>query len=232
MTYFNKKKNVEFLYSLNGTTLDDVDYFKDLGVGFDCKLNFNQHIGEITVDAWRMWGFIYRNCKQFWSLQILLLSYKSMISPRLEYCSPVWSPDSDIATKAIETIEHEILRQLSFVAGTTMPFNDHDYDPILSRTNLLTLASRCDHTDVMFLHKLLNNCVECSEIFLYINFCVPRPNSKKREPFVVDRFRTNIGVHCTISRAMSIANRISPNVNILSCSEFCLKSMLLLSHEL
>ena len=45
---------------MNGHPLTSIDYHKDLGVTFDCNLNFHQHTSEVALKANRVLAFIKR----------------------------------------------------------------------------------------------------------------------------------------------------------------------------
>lgn len=226
MSYTKKKNKLVYNYSLGGELLDEVEYFKDLGVVFDSKLSFNRHIGDISTVAWRTWGLVYRNFRQFRSQKILFLLYKTMIRPLLEYCSVAWSPKTNHGVKTLETIQHKILRQIMYATGDPMSIDNHDYDPILRSANLLTLKQRRDFNDVMFLHKLITGSIDSPVLLSHVNFRVPRLNSRNNDIFVADRFRTNVGDHCALNRAMSLVNEIENEIDFLSMDNFGLQSSL------
>ena len=47
-------------YCMNGHPLTSVDYHKDLGVTFDCNLNFHQHTSKAALKANRVLACIKR----------------------------------------------------------------------------------------------------------------------------------------------------------------------------
>ena len=73
------------------TKIHDVDYEKDLGVIFDKKLNFSQHVSTKVKLANRNLGIISKTFT-FMDPEMFLTLYKSLVRPHLEYVSVIWSP--------------------------------------------------------------------------------------------------------------------------------------------
>ena len=67
--------------------LERQDKVKDLGVWFDERLSFKEHINEKINKAYMILGVIKRNYRY-----LTVLLYKSMVRSQLDYCSSVWAP--------------------------------------------------------------------------------------------------------------------------------------------
>ena len=78
-------------YSLNDKLMKCVENEKDLGVVFNCKLNFTDHIEACVAKARSSTAWLFRNFISREQDTIIHL-YKSMIRPHLEYCPQVWAP--------------------------------------------------------------------------------------------------------------------------------------------
>ena len=73
------------------TPLDHEESYQDLGVTFDEKLTFQDHIHGEIHKAYAMLGIIKRNFKYI-SINSFILLYKSIVRSLLDYCIPVWVP--------------------------------------------------------------------------------------------------------------------------------------------
>ena len=62
-----------------------------LGVQISQDLKWNSHINSISSKANQTLGFLKRNLK-INSQTIKEKAYKSIVRPKLEYCSTVWDP--------------------------------------------------------------------------------------------------------------------------------------------
>jgi hypothetical protein len=92
-----------YTYHINGKALKEVEDTLDLGVTLDKKLRFHKHIDNIVSKAFRMLGFVIRNCKELKPSTKILL-YNAYVRSTLDYCSPVWSPHYEVHTKRLEGV--------------------------------------------------------------------------------------------------------------------------------
>ena len=53
-----KQNHVFYSYKIEDTPLNRSSHIKDLGISFDQKLTFADHIGEIVTTSFKMYGFI------------------------------------------------------------------------------------------------------------------------------------------------------------------------------
>ena len=111
-----KKLHEDYSYSIDTITLHQTSLIKDMGVLMDDQLTFTAHIAKISLEGNRALGLV----KQTFACitpDIFKIVYKSLIRPKLEYASQVWSPFliKDIqklekiqrrATKCVQGIKH------------------------------------------------------------------------------------------------------------------------------
>ncbi|XP_046662884.1 uncharacterized protein LOC124355773 [Homalodisca vitripennis] len=81
-----------FDYRINGLVLRRMNSVKDLGVVFTSTLDPLEHIDGVVSRAYSLLGFIMRSTRSFRSPRSLLILYKSLVRPVLEYGSVIWSP--------------------------------------------------------------------------------------------------------------------------------------------
>ena len=65
--------------------------FKILGVLFDSKFTFEQHVRSISSSVAQKTGLRRKSYEIFGDPSVLRKCFNSFILPCLEYCSPVWS---------------------------------------------------------------------------------------------------------------------------------------------
>ena len=68
-----------------------MDSVSDLGVRFDTKLAFFNHMNEKINKAYSILGVIKRNFI-YMDKNTFVLLYKAMVRPHLEYANSVWCP--------------------------------------------------------------------------------------------------------------------------------------------
>ena len=83
-------------YFINNIQLENVTFYKDLGIIFENNLLFNKHIDYICKKAYFSLNSIFR-CITTKSPRELLNAYKIYCRPILEYASIIWSPFSKVS---------------------------------------------------------------------------------------------------------------------------------------
>ena len=76
---------------LNNVVLNTCNSFKILGVLFDSKFTFEQHVRSISSSVAQKIGLLRKSYKIFGDTSVLRKCFNSFILPCLEYCSPAWS---------------------------------------------------------------------------------------------------------------------------------------------
>jgi len=170
---FSWRKISNHCYQLNGTELETVSEFRDLGVLVDNKLRFNLHISEIVNKSKSLLGFMKRWSREFKDPYITKLLYTTIVRPSLEYASPVWNPHYDVYSDMIESVQKQFL----LFALSHLNWNPQvDLPPYESRLKLIrlpTLQSRRTTANVLFLHKLLTGDIDSPLLLSTIKINVP-----------------------------------------------------------
>ena len=121
VTFTKKHSSIENLYFIDGMLLSRFNSTKDLGVVFDSKLSFIDHIHLKVTEATKMIGFIIRNCKMFTNIKPLKILYFSYVRSKLEYGSLIWYPYYINHKLALENVQRKFLKFLSFKIDSFYP---------------------------------------------------------------------------------------------------------------
>ena len=97
------KTKTEANYHLHGHTLELVTSAKYLGLTITNKLQWDQHINNITAKANKTLGFLRRNLK-IPSIRIKEQAYQTLVRPLVEYASTVWNPYTKTEINKIEAV--------------------------------------------------------------------------------------------------------------------------------
>ena len=84
--------------------LSKVAPVNDLGVRFDSKLAFLDHMNEKVNKAYGILGIIKRNFIHLDNESFMLL-YKAMVRPHLEYANSVWCPYKKGDIELVEKVQ-------------------------------------------------------------------------------------------------------------------------------
>ena len=107
------KKNLKTPYKLDeNITIEKSEHVKDLGVTLSESLSFDQHIANITKEAKRYAGWIFRIFASR-DPEIVILLYNTYVRPRLEYSSPLWSPFQRRHLMQIEAIQRTVTSRIA-----------------------------------------------------------------------------------------------------------------------
>uniref|UniRef100_A0A8D8Z4X9 Uncharacterized protein n=1 Tax=Cacopsylla melanoneura TaxID=428564 RepID=A0A8D8Z4X9_9HEMI len=224
-----------FDYFINGVKLDRVAQVKDLGVLLDQDLRFNSHISKITSKAFRNLGFVYRNSKEFRNPNTFRTLYCSLVRPGLEYCSTLWSPQYNIWTDEIESVQKKFLRFLRFKDYSNRQIANND---LLKKYDLLPLKHRRQIIDIVFVYKVLNFLIDCPDVLQNINLRTNISHTRNRDTFTVKRYNTNIGGNSPLNRSLKLCNIIGNppyNIDLFNESLQTLKqklAMLFVEHQI
>lgn len=226
MTFTRKIKPFDFEYTINDITLERSLTVKDLGIHFDCRLSFNQHINFTVQTAYRAYGFIIRNCKNFTNIPTLRSLFSSLVRSKLEYGSIIWNPIYAQHSTAIEKVQKVFLKFLTYKVTGVYPPRGSNYGEMLHRFDFVSLEKRRKQASVLFLYKLIHSKVDCSDLLAKINFYVPRIASRHNNIFLCERAQTNLLTKAPINAMCSHANRLSGECDIFVCSLRELKAKL------
>jgi hypothetical protein len=145
ITFSTKKQRHSTLYTfLDNTLVTKVDTCKYLGIIFDKNLKWNVHIGSVVSKASRSLYFVRRNFK-YASRKTLILLYKSLIRPILEYGAAVWDPYHVTLINKLEMVQRRAARlvcnDFNRYSSVSSLLSDLDWDPLLKRRKLIRLCN-------------------------------------------------------------------------------------------
>ena len=110
ISFSQKKTILDFNYKFLNLKIQRVYLIIDLGVFFDTKMNFKQHINKIKNKASSKLGFLKRQCSNFNNHFALKNIYFSIVRSQLEYAAFIWSPNSLILNQTLDSFQNSFLR--------------------------------------------------------------------------------------------------------------------------
>ena len=132
---------------------------KYLGITINSKLNWSDHIANITSKASSVLGFLQRNFKNC-PINTKVSLYKSMVLPILEYGCTIWDP---FTTKDIEKIQRRAARFI---------LNDYSWNTsvtqLLQKLNLPSLKSHRICQKAIMIYKIVYSlvCIPSSHLIV------------------------------------------------------------------
>lgn len=194
---------------------------KDLGVSYDCSLDFSLHIEGICARAFRLLGFIKRCKFLFNSYETILYLYVSLVRPLLEHASTIWSPYLSSQIGMIESIQRNITR---YILNTNHTPEDSSYISYPNRCQILNidpLFSRRIMADALFIRGLLIVSIDAPELNSAIIRRSPELPTRYQRPFFEELHRTRFAQNAPMPRCIHTLNLLFTNPvapNLESCS--------------
>jgi hypothetical protein len=100
---------IEFVSSINGTTLERVDEIKDLGVIMDRRMSFLSKIEAVIWKLSRMLGFNKRISRESHDPYSHKTLYTALVRPNLEHAACVWSLHQSVYSERPERVPHNFI---------------------------------------------------------------------------------------------------------------------------
>ena len=101
---------------MGGTQLTQTLVEKDLGIQVDSQLKFREQAAAAVSKASRILSVIRRSFGLLDEATLLLL-FRTMVRPHLEYANAVWGPFNREDQKRIERVQRRVTRLVASVRG-------------------------------------------------------------------------------------------------------------------
>jgi len=142
---------------LLGVQMPVVHSIRDLGVVVSDSLLFSEHCSEITRNASKTANLILRALSHS-PADVLMRALNVYGRPKLEYCSPVFSPHLVRDVNQIENVQRRFTKRIFWKCN----LGDQSYKRRLEVLNAVTLERRRLVFDLTLLYKMLHNLVDLS----------------------------------------------------------------------
>ena len=133
MTY-GRGPGIYTSYSISSDAVQKIESIKDLGVTFDNKLKFDEHINNKIKKAYQTLGIIKRHFI-YLTPDSFVTFYKTMIRAHLEYAVSVWNPHYQTLIEKLEKVQKR-------AAKLVITIKKLHYEERLRRLKLPTLKYR------------------------------------------------------------------------------------------
>ena len=225
MRMTHKKKPIQYQYKLWDTVLQEVDHHPYLGVELSKNLTWAKHINQTAMKSNKMLGLLRRNlgtCTQ----STKDIAYKTLVRPRLEYCSAIWDPHQKVHIDNLEKVQRRAARFVTNnykrTSSVTKIIEDLKWDTLQKRRTMarLTVLHKETHSKIPSnIHHLLveNGCKPQTRQHHSLNYNTIQSNK--------DCYRYSL-----YPRTIPIWNSLSPSVK--SATNTCNFKLLLASVQI
>lgn len=210
-SYRTERRFQLYNYNIRGTPLSKSTTVRDLGVLFDKKLSFSNHIEGMINRANKMLGFVSKSMYRFSSPTTFKLLYGSYVRPILEYASPIWNPYYNTYTESIESVQRKFTRmycyKFNIPRGT--------YNTRLKSMNLSSLFNRRLQNDELLLYKILHGSV-ITNIAQSLNFRIPQRTTRTNATFYLPFVTSNMEYYSLSLRLQRQHNDYFISIDLLN----------------
>ena len=140
---------------------DEVE--KDLGVLFDRKLSFRQHIGCTVKKVNRMIG-LTRRTFHYMDQEVFRLLFTSLMRPHMDYADCIWSPHMKVDIAQLENAQRRATRLVPYLRNRC-------YEDRMRALNLPSLLYRRIRMDIIQTFRIMMGIgdLEASDFFTMRN---------------------------------------------------------------
>lgn len=142
------KEPVHRYLSPSGQIIDCELTVKDLGVMISSNLSVDEQVDSVVSAAKKRMGWVLRTfCNR--TENVMMVLYKALILPLLEYCCQVWSPSVLGSIRKLEGLQRTFTYKISGL-------NDKNYWERLKMLKLYSLERRRERYIVIYIWKIIN----------------------------------------------------------------------------
>ena len=135
-----------------GRDIEERSDLRDLGVQMANDCTFSTHIEKTVAAGNKLVGWALRSFRRR-SKHVMLSIWKTMVQPKLDYCSVLWSPVDQASISRLESVCRHFTSQIHGMA-------DLDYWERLSQLGMYSQERRRERYMIIFLWKLAEKLVQ------------------------------------------------------------------------
>ena len=206
-----KNKNLPPLI-FNNHPIESVDAHKHLGITFNNKLTWTDHIETIYTSA-NIKLILLARLKFILDRKTLLTLYTTFVRPCLEYGSIIWNNLTDCNSDRLESIQRRAMR---IITGCIIRTSTQ---LLYEETSLETLAKRRERSILLFFHKIINNNTPhyLSTLKPDTNEDKHKRNLRSKSNFSVPNCRINKYQNSFLPTAIQLFNQLDPAAKNITC---------------
>lgn len=186
-------------YYVNGVEVCTRDTVQDLGVIFDLALNFKPQFANVVLRATQLLGFVWRKKNVIKNRKMMVILFKSIVLPVIEYAFTVWMSPIAPEMKLIEHIQRKFRRMVLKIAPNPSAINYMDYNKRLVTVELLSIDQRLKIAQTLTAKKLKRNPEFVPTLNDYININLNVRNVRTQRAFVMQNVNTNFALRQPLS---------------------------------
>ena len=143
-------------YGPDSQIIENKQHLRDLGVEICEDLSFSVHIQNVISSSSKLDGWAMRTFRKR-SQHVMITIWKSIIQPKIDYCSQLWSPNDQASINQIENVQRHFISKIEGVQHLS-------YWEKLKHLHLYSQERRRERYQVIFLWQVSQNLVQGYDI--------------------------------------------------------------------
>ena len=135
-----------------GRYIEEKSDLRDLGVQMANDCTFSTHIEKTIAAGNKLVGWALRSFRRR-SKHVMMSIWKTMVQPKLDYCSVLWSPTDQASISRLESVSRHFSSQIHGM-------DNLDYWDRLSQLGIFSQERRRERYTIIFLWKLAEKHVQ------------------------------------------------------------------------
>ena len=164
--------NLEFSVKYRNEIIEQKTSIKILGIIFDNKLSFKNHINETSIKLSKICG-IFGRIRHFMPIFALKILYTSLVVPHLIYGCPVWCFSADTHLNRLIKLQKRLSRTICFENQTT------ESETLFRRLNWISFQNLRIFEIMKYIFKNINGLGCSTRFFEYENQGRTRSSSNR-----------------------------------------------------
>ena len=191
----DRDKAPDILYMApDGSPIEEKASLRDLGVRISSDISFNTQIEMTVKSGSNMAGWALRTFRRR-GRQLMLTILRSLVQPRLDYCSQLWSPRDQHSINLLESVQRNFVSQIRDRA-----LNGKSYWEKLSELRVYSQERRRERYQICFIWKLSQGLIEGYSVNWQWSerrgrYPIPSPIPSNAPSFVKKARERSLGVH-------------------------------------
>ena len=216
-----------YIFKLGNNLLDYKTSARDLGLTIDSKLNFFDHIADITKKANQRANLLFRSFQSRDPLS-LVKAFKIYVRPLLEYNSQIWSPITIANIVKIEQVQRRFTKRIHGCFELT-------YHQRMKKLDLESLELRRLRADLVFVYKTIfgKTGIVKEDFIIMQNHTERKLRSHQYQFRPVQNLSSARSSRCLFNRVVTLWNSLPSDSTDFSSPKKFIKSIdvnLLLAH--
>ena len=192
-------------YTINGSPIQVLDCYRDLGILISSDLKWGNHLTMITARAYKVLGLIRRSFSNGLSISAKKRLYSSLVCSQLNYASQIWRPH---LIKEIVALERVQRRASKFILSDYQSTYKHR----LISLRILPLMMQFELHDILFFIRCLKepDTSQAFQIRSFINFSKGNTRSTTYLKLNHSSSKTSAAAHFYFNRLPRLWNSLPP----------------------